>query len=159
MWMLPYMTVRPQCDALVCLCTNTVEQCIYYLPGCTRSRGQSDEHATSVVYSYTVLWFNHYDGNNWVLMFTAYRQGLAGVQRYVMCVQCNMTASNMSPRETQPHTDHSPSTSIMHHKCIWSTFRRLLSSGIVWWIPDKWRYKLLKMLSLDAVTYILAAEE
>ena len=69
-------------------------------------------------------------------MFTAYRQGLAGVQRYVMCVQCNMTASNMSPRETQPHTDHSPSTSIMHHKCIWSTFRGLPSSGSVWWIPE-----------------------
>ena len=38
----------------------------------------------------------------------------AGVRRYVMCVQCNMTASNMSPQD--PTTTHQPLNPWTCHK-------------------------------------------
>ena len=38
----------------------------------------------------------------------------AGVRRYVMCVQCNMTASNMSPQD--PTTTHQPLNPCPCHK-------------------------------------------
>ena len=55
--------------------------------------------------------FVHYHDGRVVLYGSAQcrtpKYTTAGVRRYVMCVQCNMTASNMSPQDPTTTTNHS----------------------------------------------------